>query len=74
MFNNYDPQNNFPNSYPLFIILQWFYLTDEIIIGATTPCQSGHGSNWKERVRHISHISRTGPLSCHLVPYPEHPV
>ena len=42
--------------------LNWSILfIDRILSSTTNPGQSGSGSNDKERVFHISQISRTGP-------------
>ena len=43
--------------------------------GATSPGQSGSGSNGNEGVQHILQSSRNGAsLSVGLVSYPEHPL
>ena len=46
---------------------------DKTLSSATTPGQSGPGSNGKEGVLYISQSSKTGtsPLDC-FISYPEH--
>ena len=50
------------------------WLIDRALLGATTPGQSGHGSNGNKEVLHIpqsSSITGTSPSDC-LVSYPGH--
>ena len=43
---------------------------NEILIGTTTPVESGPGSNVNEEILHIFQISETG--ACSLVSYSRH--
>ena len=42
------------------MIKQFFWSIDRTLIGTTTPCQSGPGSNADEGLLHILQNSKTG--------------